>query len=110
MTPEILKREVSDIFDNFTGIRIIFVVKIEDSYSLKLSKIEAGALPKIVEGFKRKIEEDMIENDDLTIPLYQILMIERMLYLNLIMRNNLKNLDLLKVLQPSPLTRRIFMI
>ncbi|HBW2466804.1 TPA: DUF4868 domain-containing protein, partial [Klebsiella pneumoniae] len=29
----------------------------------------AGALPKIVEGFKRKIEEDMIENDDLTIPL-----------------------------------------
>ncbi|HBV9351837.1 TPA: Kiwa anti-phage protein KwaB-like domain-containing protein, partial [Klebsiella pneumoniae] len=69
MTPEILKREVSDIFDNFTGIRIIFVVKIEDSYSLKLSKIEAGALPKIVEGFKRKIEEDMIENDDLTIPL-----------------------------------------
>ncbi|HBW2483536.1 TPA: DUF4868 domain-containing protein, partial [Klebsiella pneumoniae] len=45
MTPEILKREVSDIFDNFTGIRIIFVVKIEDSYSLKLSKIEAGALP-----------------------------------------------------------------
>ncbi|YAF37405.1 hypothetical protein ACUM9J_11315 [Klebsiella pneumoniae] len=54
MTPEILKREVSDIFDNFTGIRIIFVVKIEDSYSLKLSKIEAGALPKIVEGFKRK--------------------------------------------------------
>ncbi|MCH0806721.1 DUF4868 domain-containing protein [Klebsiella pneumoniae] len=68
MTPEILKSEVSDIFDNFTGIRIIFVVKIEDSYSLKLSKIEAGALPKIVEGFKRKIEEDMIENDDLTIP------------------------------------------
>ena len=31
MTPETLKSEVSDIFDNFTGIRIIFVVKIEDS-------------------------------------------------------------------------------
>ncbi len=56
MTPEILKREVSDIFDNFTGIRIIFVVKIEDSYSLKLSKIEAGALPKLLKDLKEKLK------------------------------------------------------
>lgn len=69
MTPKIFKRELFDIFDNFTGIRIIFIVRAEDTYSLKLSKIEAGALPKIVEGFKRKLEEDIVENDDLTIPL-----------------------------------------
>lgn len=69
MTPEIFKQEIYDIFNKFTGIRIIFIVRIEDGYSLKLSKIDAAAMPKILDGFKRKLSEDILENDDLTIPL-----------------------------------------
>lgn len=69
MTPEIFKQEIHDIFNKFTGIRIIFIIRIEDGYSLKLSKIDAAAMPKILDGFKRKLSEDILENDDLTIPL-----------------------------------------
>ncbi|SFF25566.1 hypothetical protein SAMN03159428_03809 [Kosakonia radicincitans] len=60
MTPEIFKKEIHDIFNKFTGIRIIFIVRIEDGYSLKLSKIDAAAMPKILDGFKRKLSEDII--------------------------------------------------
>lgn len=69
MTPENFKHQITDIFDNFSGIRVIFIVKVEDSYELKLSKIDAAALPKIVEGFKIRLYDDIVTNEDLTIPL-----------------------------------------
>ncbi|WP_310608460.1 anti-phage protein KwaB [Buttiauxella brennerae] len=69
MNPDSFKSEISAIFDSFTGIRVMFIVKEEDSYQLKLSKIDTNALPKIVEGFKNRLYEDVVNNDDLTIPL-----------------------------------------
>ncbi len=69
MTPVNFKNQITEIFDNFSGIRIIFIVKTEDNYELKLSKIDAEALPKIVEGFKIRLYDDIVTNEDLTIPL-----------------------------------------
>ncbi|MBZ6748318.1 DUF4868 domain-containing protein [Klebsiella michiganensis] len=56
------------MFENYSGIRVIFIVKNEEDYSLKLSKIDNKAFPKIIEGFKLSLSQDIIENEDLTIP------------------------------------------
>ena len=47
MIPVNFKNQITEIFDNFSGIRIIFIVKTEDSYELKLSKIDAEKVKKI---------------------------------------------------------------
>lgn len=52
MTPVNFKNQITEIFDNFSGIRIIFIVKTEDNYELKLSKIDAEALPKLLKDSK----------------------------------------------------------
>lgn len=68
MNPDDLKVEINSIFENYSGIRVIFIVKNEEDYSLKLSKIDNKAFPKIIEGFKLSLSQDIIENEDLTIP------------------------------------------
>lgn len=68
MNPDDLKAEINSIFEHYTGIRVIFVLKEEDNYSLKISKIDHDAFPKIIEGFKLSLSQDIIENGDLTIP------------------------------------------
>ena len=68
MNPDDLKVEINSIFENYSGIRVIFIVKNEEEYSLKLSKIDNKAFPKIIEGFKLSLTQDIIENEDLTIP------------------------------------------
>ncbi|YCI82792.1 DUF4868 domain-containing protein [Enterobacteriaceae bacterium] len=68
MNPDELKVQIKSIFENYSGIRVIFIVKNEENYSLKLSKIDNKAFPKIIEGFKLSLSQDIIENEDLTIP------------------------------------------
>ncbi|MGC0808454.1 anti-phage protein KwaB [Pantoea agglomerans] len=68
MNPDDLKAEINSIFENYSGIRVIFIIKNENKYSLKLSKIDNNAFPKIIEGFKLSLAQDIIENEDLTIP------------------------------------------
>jgi hypothetical protein len=68
MNPDDLKAEINSIFENYSGIRVIFIIKNENDYSLKLSKIDNNAFPKIIEGFKLSLTQDIIENEDLTIP------------------------------------------
>jgi len=68
MNPDDLKAEINSIFENYSGIRVIFIIKNENNYSLKLSKIDNNAFPKIIEGFKLSLTQDIIENEDLTIP------------------------------------------
>lgn len=68
MNPDDLKVEINSIFENYSGIRVIFIVKNEENYSLKLSKIDNKAFPKIIEGFKLSLSQDIIDNEDLTIP------------------------------------------
>lgn len=68
MNPDDLKADITSIFENYSGIRVIFIIKNENNYSLKLSKIDNNAFPKIIEGFKLSLTQDVIENEDLTIP------------------------------------------
>ncbi|WP_370422281.1 anti-phage protein KwaB [Pantoea vagans] len=68
MNPDDLKAEINSIFENYSGIRVIFIITNENDYSLKLSKIDNNAFPKIIEGFKLSLTQDIIENEDLTIP------------------------------------------
>ena len=68
MNPDNLKVELRIIFEKFSGIRVIFITKNEENYSLKLSRIDGAAFPKILEGFKTAIFQDIIDNDDLTTP------------------------------------------
>lgn len=69
MNPDNLKKEINDIFENFTGIRIVFIVKDEENYKLKISKIAAESLPNITQGFKNSLNDDIINNEDITVPL-----------------------------------------
>lgn len=69
MTIEIFKNILSGIIDNFTGIRIVFITTAGEEIDLKISKIDRNALERIAEGFKDKLKEDILENEDLTIPL-----------------------------------------
>jgi len=68
MNPDNLKLGINSILENISGIRVIFIVKEEETYSLKLSKIDHNAFPKIIEGFKLSLSQDIIENEDLTTP------------------------------------------
>lgn len=69
MTAEDFKDELAGIINNITGARLFFLVKEEQGYSIKISRVENAALQSITNGFVERLKNDIIENDDFTLPL-----------------------------------------
>ena len=66
---ENLKNKISDIIDNFSGVKLFFFVKKENQIQTLESKVKNEALAKLKEGIIIRLKEDIIENEELSTPL-----------------------------------------
>lgn len=66
---ENLKKKISDIIDNFSGVKLFFFVKKDNQIQTLESKVKNDALTKLKEGIILRLKEDVIENEELSTPL-----------------------------------------
>ncbi|MCK7335561.1 DUF4868 domain-containing protein [Enterobacter kobei] len=64
-----LKTEANDLISNLSGSRLVFFLDNGSTYIPKISKVDRESLKNITKGFVEKLKLDIVDNQDLTLPL-----------------------------------------
>ncbi|MBU2672443.1 DUF4868 domain-containing protein [Hafnia paralvei] len=69
MTVDIFKGKTAEVIENLSGVKLVFFVRDGEETKIEVSKIEPEALTKIGANFASRLRDDIVTNEDLTLPL-----------------------------------------